>query len=427
MKIAIIGYGVEGRSSLNWMQRHHPEAQIVIFDQNTIEDIPDGVEFQHVADFMTQDFSSYDMLIRSPGIRPDAINAPPDKITSITKIFCDRCPAPIIGVTGTKGKGTTCSFIYEILIAAGLRAHLVGNIGVPALDVLDDVQPDDVVVYEMSNFQLFDMHRSPHIAVVIHLEIDHQDFHDTPIEYFDAKKNIARYQKSEDTLIYDGRNPIDLEFAAVSKAAHKVPYPITTSTEGFTREEMDELVGHIVIPGEHNRWNAEAAVLAASQYTQDRDAIRKGLANFTGLPHRLKFVREINGIRYYDDSISTTVGSAIAAMKAFAPPVTLILGGASKGVNFDSLARSVNDHSVHHVVLIGPEGTTRIKAALIAAGYNRYSELPTYTMTDVVAEANKHTTEGGVVVLSPACSSFDAFANYSERGEQFVAAVDALS
>lgn len=427
MKIAIIGFGVEGKSAVNWFAKNQPAAELTVFDQNRPEGVPEGVGVEEVTSFDAVDFSDYDLVVRSPGIRPDLFNVQPDKLTSGTKLFFEHCPAKIIGVTGTKGKGTTCSFIDSILRAAGHKVWLIGNIGVAALDVLDEVQPTDIVVYEMSNFQLFDMQRSPRVAVVVHLEVDHQDFHTSPDEYFGAKINIARWQKPEDTIIYDGRNQMDIKFADASPSENKIPYPITSDVAGFSRAEIDELLDSVVLPGEHNRWNAEAAILASSQFTTVRDAVRQGLASFTGLPHRLKFVREVNGIRYYDDSISTTVGSAIAAMRSFDRPIIMILGGSSKGVDFTEVAKTLFERNVKHVILIGPEGVTRIKEALLTQPQSvSISELEEYTMDEVIATANQYAEPGDVVVLSPACASFDAFENYSKRGEAFVAAVEQL-
>ncbi|MCL1840074.1 UDP-N-acetylmuramoyl-L-alanine--D-glutamate ligase [Candidatus Saccharibacteria bacterium] len=411
-RVAILGYGVEGQSVERYFRGW---AEIKVFDEKN------GVDFEKL------DFSEFDYVFRSPSVRPDRIETERlsdgskysfDRVTSATRYFFEKCPAKIIGVTGTKGKGTTCSLIAEILKAAGRKVWLVGNIGAAALDVLDEISGDDIVVYELSSFQLWDMTRSPHVAVVVHMESDHMDVHKDMAEYAAAKGNIARWQREDDVVVYDKTNPMSTEIAELSQG-QKVGYPTG---------EFEELLNKLVIPGEHNRMNGEAAILAVRAVgVEDEKAIADGLGSFTGLPHRLKFVREVEGVKYYDDSISTTPGSAIAAIRAFAEPKILILGGSSKGADFHGLAEVVRDGNVKKVVLVGPEGE-KLEQDLIGAGYEkivRVTEVP-YDMKNVVKITTETAEDGDVVILSPACASFDSFKNYADRGDQFIAAVEAI-
>ena len=231
MTIAILGYGKEGQSVEKYFNQK--DEKTAIFDNFTNEDLKN------------LDLKNYSMVFRSPSVPPL------DKTwTSITKYFFDNCICKIIGVTGTKGKGTTCSLIASILKSLGKTVHLVGNIGNPAIDILDKIQPDDVVVYEMSSFQLWDLNVSPNIAVVLGIEPDHLNVHKNFEEYVDAKSNIARYQKPEDACIYNISNEFSKQIANTSPAK-KFPYPLLNRPAN-----LDELLNNLYIPGKHNRDNA---------------------------------------------------------------------------------------------------------------------------------------------------------------------------
>lgn len=428
MKIALLGYGLEGESAYNYLRSLHPSAEIFVYDQaeTTKQELPTDVTFVGgVKDFHDIDA---DLVVRTPSIRPDAVTSK-GEITSVTKLFFDACPAPIIGVTGSKGKGTTASLTASILHAGGYTSHLVGNIGEPALDVLAKVQSGDVVVYELSSFQLWDLEKSPQVGVVLMIEADHMDIHSGMDEYVAAKANIAKYQQTSNTLVFNGNN----EYArAIAKESNgeKIPYP----SQQYAHIEGDYfyygatqlcLVSALHLPGEHNIENACAAITAAWAWVQDGEAIAQGLRDFSGLPHRLKFVREVGEVKYYDDSIATTPGSAIAALRAFTQPKVVILGGSSKGADFTELAQEIVKSTIRRIIVMGSEADN-IAVALDAVGVSDYCLMREATMRDVVARAEEVAEPGDVVVLSPACASFGMFKNYKDRGEQFIAAVEEL-
>ncbi|MDR2063845.1 MAG: UDP-N-acetylmuramoyl-L-alanine--D-glutamate ligase [Candidatus Nomurabacteria bacterium] len=427
MKIAILGFGVEGRCAFEYFSRRHPEAEIEVFDQARVES--NVVKITTIRDFVGMDFSDFDLVIRSPSIRPDRIKA--RNLSSMTAQFFQKCPAKIIGVTGTKGKGTTCSLIKSILERAGKKVWLVGNIGVPALEVLDEIADNDIVVYELSSFQLWDLKKSPQVAVVVHIELDHQDVHKSFDEYLAAKSNIALWQDRNGKIVFDSSNDHAVAIAAQS-VARKAPYPnrdLAHVENGAFYYGLKELCPTSVlnILGAHNVMNALAAISAVADWTLDEVAIRDGLHDFTGLPHRLKFVDEVDGVGYYDDSISTTAGSTIAAIKSFDRPEILILGGSPKGADFGELAQTVKDYRVKWVVLIGEEAV-RLEQALNAVHYRKITNLGTAkTMREIVLETKKRAERGDVVLLSPACASFGMFKNYADRGDQFIQAVQGLS
>jgi UDP-N-acetylmuramoylalanine--D-glutamate ligase len=443
MKIALLGYGVEGRSAYSYFSRHYPDATFVIYDEaeNPTFEPPAGVELKHGQNVLDQQIEA-DIVVRcSPPIAPVKIKTTGD-VTSVTRKFLDECPAPVIGVTGSKGKGTTASLIHSILTAAGKKSWLVGNIGKSALDVLDDVSPDDVIVYELSSFQLWDVDKSPHIAVILMIEPEHLDVHSDVDDYVNAKANIRKYQSVEDVCFYHPTNlfaqriarsggPADADAQELwrSQASR---YGIAQDGAVYVSEntffvQSDPIcsVDALQIPGIHNIENACAAISAALQYTHDYAAVEQGLRAFQGLPHRLKLVRELDGVKYYDDSIATTPGSATAALKSFDEPKVIILGGSDKGANFVELAEQVVKSDVREVITIGKMGP-KIAELIHDKGFDQVSEV-VGGMTAIVEAARSAAQPGDVVIMSPACASFDMFKSYVDRGEQFIAAVEKLN
>ncbi|MDB5163079.1 MAG: putative UDP-N-acetylmuramoylalanine--D-glutamate ligase [Candidatus Saccharibacteria bacterium] len=427
MKIAIAGYGIEGQENFRYWSQW-PENELTIVDEKcTGTDIPEGVASLVAPDAFSQ-LAGFDMVIRTAGLAPRKISTD-GKIWSATNEFFEKCPAPIIGVTGSKGKGTTASLIASILEAAGKKVWLVGNIGVPALSVLSQIQAEDIVVYELSSFQLWDIERSPKTAVVLYIETEHLDVHSSMEEYVEAKAHITRFQSADDVLIYNASNLYSSQIAEQS-SAQKVGFPSYEAAhvrDGWFYYGQQQLfpLDTVTIPGAHNIDNTLAAIDAVWAYTGDAEDIATGIADFKGLPHRLSLVRAVNGVEYYDDSIATTPTSAIAALRAFADkPKVLILGGSSKGSDFSELAQEITQHDVQ-VILIGDEAE-RIAEALQAAQFSNYEIIQDASAEAFTRRAAEIAQPGSVVLLSPAAASFGLFKNYVDRGEQFIAAVNAL-
>lgn len=412
MKIAILGNGIEGKSVAEYFKNE----DLTVFDEG------EGVNFGDL------DLAGYDLVFRSPSVDPRRLKE--GEMTSVTRYFFEKCPAKIIGVTATKGKGTTCSLIKSILEAAGRKVWLLGNIGVAALSVLDEISADDVVVYELSSFQLWDMTQSPWRAVVGMMEADHLNVHGSMEDYVTAKRNIVRWQGAGDMTVYYAGTQISREIGEGSEAEVKLAYPsekgahIADEWFYFGDEQICE-TSVMKIPGKHNAENALAAISVCFDLVLKKD-IEVGLASFEGLPHRTKFVRELDGVRYYDNSIATVPGSTIADIAAFDEPKVLIVGGSTKGAEFDELAKAIAEGDMRKVLLIGPEGK-RAKEALDLIGFSNYEDLgEDYNMESLVARAREIAQPGDVVLLSPAAASFDRFKSYSDRGEQFVAVLEAL-
>jgi UDP-N-acetylmuramoylalanine--D-glutamate ligase len=428
VKVAIVGYGVEGQSAYRYFAAQG--ADITVYHKERPEDLPADVKV--IEDAHARELMGYDVVVRSPAVRPDSLHTD-GQITTVVKEFFAVFPrGRIIGVTGSKGKGTTSSLIYEMLNAAGKRVHLAGNIGVPALDLLPDVKDGDYVVLELSSFQLWDLETSPHLAVLLMMEPDHMDVHTDVEEYVNAKANIASHQTPDDLLVYLPTNAMTMQ-AADQATGRKIPY---TAAPGAHVEDdwivMDDQkiiqTDKLGLVGQYNIDNACAAVTAAWQVTQDVEAMRRGLMGFKGLPHRLQLVAEVSGVKFYDDSIATTPGSAIADLRAFAQPKVIILGGSDKGADFTDLAAEIAKQDVRSVILIGTL-QDKIHDALRAANVDdgKIQPLGKSPMNTIVRAAADSAEPGDVVILSPACASFDMFQNYKDRGDQFVRAVKQLS
>lgn len=400
MKIALLGYGKEGQAAEKYFKTHF-NAECDIFENFTYDEIKQ------------RDYSSFDYILRSPSVPP--LNLPNE--SSLTKYFFDHCPCPIIGVTGTKGKGTTCSFIKSILDSLSEDAYLVGNIGTPSIEILDNLKPTSVVVYEMSSFQLWDLEKSPHIAVLGHLEPDHLNVHKDYADYLSAKANITRWQTESDYLIYYSKNPETVKIASTSRAK-KIPYPY---------EVPAEIIEAVRLPGTHNQENALAAIAAVASYLnispdefirEKKPQIIAGLSNFHGLPHRLEFLRELNSVKYYDDNFSTNPSSTRVAINAFPDNnVVLILGGRDK-TNYEDIPEIydiLQAPQIKKVILIGESGHELS---------NRYQD-SRFTLANSLEEAvqfAKQETENlnsAVVIMSPSAASFDMFENVYDRGKQY--------
>ncbi|MBQ2622849.1 UDP-N-acetylmuramoyl-L-alanine--D-glutamate ligase [Candidatus Saccharibacteria bacterium] len=401
MKIALLGYGKEGKSVEKYLKERHQNVEIDILENFDPEEIKQ------------KDFSSYNFVFRSPSVPPLHL----DNETSVTKYFLDHCPCPIIGVTATKGKGTTCTFIKALLDAEQKDAYLVGNIGVPAIDILDSLTEESVVIYEMSSFQLWDLEKSPHIAILGHLEPDHLNIHKDYKDYLDAKANITKHQTESDYLIYYKDNSETVKIADTSKA-HKIPYPFNIP---------EDIKNAITIPGEHNQNNCIAAIAAVAclknispdEYlTTSKNEILEGLKNFKGLPHRLEYLRTLNNVKYYDDNFSTNPASTRVAVNSFPNDnVVLIIGGRDK-TDYEDLPEIyeiLQSKNLKNIVLIGESGHK------LAKNYQDDRFILAKSLEEAINTARQYAEEynNSIVLMSPAAASFDMFENVYDRGAKF--------
>lgn len=446
-KVAIIGLSVEGIDSAMFLSAQG--SRITCCDRRNKEEL--GATYDLLASlgcdfFLGPSYLSaldqFDIIVRSPGIsaRTQELVAARDNgqmVTSLTGIFMDICPAPIIGVTGTKGKGTTSSLIAEMLKIHGRRVWLGGNVGTPLLSKVHEILNTDIVVLELSSFQLEDLHKSPHIAVVLKITQDHlanfdplaSNFHETREAYVDAKSNIVRFQKQSDSIICNGDDETSAFFSKLTPAT---PYRCSHSDENAdayiqddsvyikTPEGMQKICSQsdIHLLGAHNLENIAAAALAAKSVGTSLESIRRGAKVFEGLEHRLELVRSIGGVSYINDSFSTIPETTIAAIHAFSSPIILIAGGSDKKSDYTELGVQIALSETKELILIGLMAES-IKQSALAAGYKGKITEGLTDMHDVVACAAGVAEKGDVVLLSPACASFGMFQNYKERGKQF--------
>jgi UDP-N-acetylmuramoylalanine--D-glutamate ligase len=422
-KVAVLGLGIEGRDAINFLIDRG--AKVTLFDRKEEKDLDfaglekDGIEIVSGEKYLEGGLNGFDYIVRSPGVYrfiPEISEA--EKfgaiITSSIKIFFEECPGKIIGVTGTKGKGTTSTLIYEILKADGRDVYLSGNIGKPSLELLPKLNKDSWVVLEMSSFQLIDMDVSPHVAVVLNITEDHLDWHKDRQEYINAKKNIVSHQTMDDFAVVNDDYDLSRSFANYTKAKVFYPSKYNLSLPDGTK---------FLLRGEHNLENISAAISVARILGISESIIVKVVENFKGLEHRLELVDTIDEVSFYNDSFATGPQPTIAAINSFTEPETLILGGSDKGLDYKELGKIISEkENVKNIILIGQIGE---KIGSEISGKNIIN-LGKATMTQIVTEAYKLTPKGGVVILSPAAASFDMFKNYKERGNQFKDAIFSL-
>lgn len=423
-KIAVIGKGIEGESSAKYLKEQG--AVVSILDKTQGEDY-------------LKDVNQYDLIVRSPGVNPESLkDVSKDKITSQTKLFFDLSPAKIIGVTGTKGKGTTSSLIYEMLKKQGFDAYLGGNIGKPPFEFLDSLNVHSVVVLELSSFQLIDLDKSPHVAVMLMTTSEHLNWHKNLEEYIAAKRNILKFQTEKDFAVINKDYPQSRESDIETNGQIYYVSREDEAAQGcfvkdnaviIRKEDLEERVisaSEILLPGKHNLENVSAASMAAYLYGVSIQNIAHVLRTFKGLEHRLELINEINGVKYYDDSFSTTPETAIAAINAFTNPEIIILGGSSKNSDFKMLGDAIKSaKNLKAIIGIGGEWL-KIKEQLLDLDPEVLVLEGAKDMQTIVAAASKLAVPGDVVLLSPACASFGMFENYKDRGNQFKQQILAL-
>jgi UDP-N-acetylmuramoylalanine--D-glutamate ligase len=447
-KVAVLGLGMEGKDLVKFLLKQ--KAEIIVFDQKDKSELDlDGLKTSELkficgCDYLSGGLGKIDTIFRSPGFyrfMPEILKAERKgvEISSAIKLFFDLCPAKIIGVTGTKGKGTTSTLIYEILKASGKDVYLAGNIGKPFLELLPKLTKDGWVVLELSSFQLIDLIKSPHIAVVLNITTDHLDWHKDRKEYVKSKVQIVKYQKKSDCAVlnYDYEDSKAFEKLTKAKVSFfskerkvKGSYVKNNKIQLEIGNEKLEVgnTSNLKLRGRHNWENVCAAICASKLAGADIKSIKKVVFSFKGLEHRLEPIclplkdclLKVEGVSFYNDSFSTNPQTTTAAINSFEEPITLILGGFDKGLEYDGLAEEIKKKkNVKIIILIG-DIAPKLKRALKKAKFDgKVVDLKKSSMKKIVRKAFENTPKGGVVLLSPASSSFDMFENYKERGKQF--------
>lgn len=385
-RILIFGYGREGKSTENYIKAHVNYRSLDIFEGDK-KDI---------------DESKYDLIIKSPGIVMLEENP---KYTSQTELFLNEFSFRTVGVTGTKGKSTTSSMLAHTLNTCGKNAILLGNIGKPCFDMIDEISDDTIIVFELSCHQLLHIEKAPHISVFLNLFEEHLDYYGSMDKYFAAKANIISHQNGED-VAYLGENVPE-----ISSLSRK--HAICEAKQDF----------ELAIPGKHNELNAEFVYrIAVDEFGCEPDMVLQGLKTFKGLPHRLEFFDCVRGIRFYDDSISTIPEAAISAVESIEKVGTVILGGMDRGIDYDILVDYIKKTPEVSFIMAYATGERIYEETFQCSNVSRVEDLAA-----AVKEAFGITEEGMAVVLSPAAPSYGYFKNFEDRGECFKSLVRGYS
>jgi len=452
-KIALLGLGVENYAMLKFLLKKKIKAEFTICDQRDGEQLRDRVkEFTKnkniswkFGDDYNKSLFEFDILFRSPGwpISCPGIVETQNLaslrkgnngivLTSPMNLFFGLCPTKnVIGVTGTKGKGTTSTLIYSILKAAKKRVWLGGNIGIAPFEFLPKIKKSDWVVLELSSFQLEDATVSPHISVITNFYKEHlapadpnnPNYHKSLKTYLEAKLNIIRYQKKSDFVVINKNLESRIRNYELGGKMLFFSFKDKSADCFFENENQIKIhnsgfIIHTSLLGEHNKENIAAAVAVAKIVKIKDDVIMKAVAKFQGLEHRLEFVKEVGGVKYYNDSFATTPESSITALKSFSEPIVLLAGGADKGADFKQFAKEIKKR-VKFLVLLDGKATSRLQEELVKIGFLEEKMQTVSSIKDAVALAKRKTEPGDVTLLSTACASFGMFKNYKERGRLF--------
>jgi len=455
-KIAILGFGVEGRAIFEWLRKHN-YTELTVCDENVDlkKEMPDGVSVRLGPDYLN-DLTDFEVVFRSPGIKylaPEIQNALNNgvAVTSSTAFFLDQCPCPVVGVTGTNGKGTTATLVYNMLKAgklSGKKVFLGGNIGESPMTFLDNLDGDDLAVLELSSFQLQDLKKSPRYVVLLNTTSDHLDYHADSDEYLLAKESILRGQHKDclavlnkDYEYYKYYQPLVRgELREVSTKTTVADGAYVKDDEIFHAIDGEEekicSVKDIGLVGAHNVDNVLPAVVIAKELLVDTSTIQKVIKDFKGLEHRLEFVKQVDGVKYYNDSNATSPEASMAAVDSFDEPTALIAGGYFKGKGGaewykDWAVKILTKPNLHHVVLMGDTAEAMEEALHTGReqlGEAEGSETHVYKAKDLKEAVEKaaEVLDSGVCVMSPAAQSFDLFKNYKDRGDKFKKAVKKL-
>lgn len=441
-KVAVIGLGVSNIPLLDYL--HEQKAKVTVFDQRNIEEINKEImdkitaysfEFSLGKNYLEK-LKGFNIIFRSPSCLPTTPELLEEAnngaiVTTEIEMLIEMCPCKVIGVTGSDGKTTTTSLIYSILKKAGYNAWLGGNIGTPLFTKLPEMKEDDIVVLELSSFQLMGMSVSPNISVITNITPNHLNVHKDYLEYIEAKKSIFKNQDENGILVLNYDNEITNNCG--KEAPGKVIYFSSKEKlengyivdEGIIKECKDGVRKYILdtkevkLRGNHNFENI-ATALAATATLVEQDVAVEAVKEFTSVEHRLEFVRKINGAEWYNDSVSSSPTRTIAGLNSFDEDIVLIAGGYDKNLDYTPIAKPIIDN-VKCLILLG-QTSGKIFEAVKEELEKEKKTLPIYmcnTLQETIDLAKRHADKGDVVLFSPASASFDMFKNFADRGNQF--------
>lgn len=443
-KVAVVGIGVSNIPLINFLL--DLGAKVTAFDRKSQEQLGEvakdfvarGVDLK-LGDNYLDKLTGFEVVFKTPSMRVDSeallrVKGEGAYITSEMEEFVRYCPAKIYGITGSDGKTTTTSIIYNLLKEEGFHTWVGGNIGTPLFSQIESIKAEHRVVLELSSFQLMTMNVSPEISIVTNLTPNHLDMHKGMDEYIDAKKNIFKYQNSESVLVLNRENDITYSFLKEAKGKVKLfSSKRVLENEAFYKDGVLYLdnkplckAEDMVIKGVHNIENYLAAFSAVKDEVSV-ETMKKVFSSFKGVSHRNEFVRELEGVRYYNDSIGSSPTRTLATISVFEEPVILIAGGYDKNIPFEPLAEKGYD-KIKALVLLGVT-KDKIKMVFDKIIEEKKLDLPIYlvdSLEEAVYKARSIAKQGDNVVLSPACASFDMFPNFEVRGNKFSEIVNNL-
>ena len=448
-RVAIIGLGVSNVPLIDYL--HDLGSKIMVFNNKPIDTLDSSIldkiyeykiEYSFGENYLSK-LNGFDIIFRTPSCRPDLPEIQKEIergaiLTSEIELVLKLCPGTTIGITGSDGKTTTTSLIYEILKEENLNCYLGGNIGIPLFTKIAEMKPEDYIILELSSFQLMNMDISPNIAVVTNIAPNHLDIHKSYEEYIQSKANIFRYQTEDDLLILNYDNETTRNFAKVARS--KIVYFSSKQKlengfildNGVIKECENGLRRHIInnknikLRGIHNSENICAAI-AATNKIASIDSQIKAVSEFTGVSHRLEFVKEINGAKWYNDSIASSPTRTIAGLNSFDENIILIAGGYDKNLDYRPLAMPIIN-KVNKLILLG-QTSDKIYQAVMELLKTNNKKLDIYkvaSLEEAITKAKEISEKGDVVLFSPASASFDMFKNFEERGNMFKQLVNKL-
>ena len=422
-RVALLGYGREGKSSYAFLRRMFPEKELLIADKSPIEIEDPRVRILTGESYLDV-LQQCDVLLKSPGVPLRGIEIPSGlHISCQTDIFLRYAPCVKAGVTGTKGKTTTSTLLYEMLAASGVPARLIGNMGRPVLDYFDDME-GKIAVIELSSHQLEFTGASPHVAVWTNLYEEHLDHYNGGFTgYAAAKANICRHQSSSDVFIYTAEQPL-ADLADISSCqGERVPVGLDAGERDPFLRSLEGLNGHL--KGDHNRHNIYFAATAALCLGAIQEGIRRAVEGYQGIPHRLETVSSAGGIQWVDNCISTIPHAVLRDIEALGNVDTLIFGGLDRGLDYTAFAEELSRSAVRSFICM-PETGHSVAALLRQKGSGKAIVLVD-KMEEAVSEAARRTAQGCACLLSPAAASYNRYANFEEKGRHFAQCIAALA
>ena len=441
-KVAVIGLGVSNLPLLEYL--YEKKAQVTVFDERTMDEIPSETinkintyEFSYsFGKNCLEKLNGFNIIFRSPSCLPTRTELQKEAergaiVTTEVEMLMEMCPCKIVGVTGSDGKTTTTSLINAILKKAGYKTFLGGNIGTPLFTKLPEMEPNDIVVLELSSFQLMNMHISPDIAIITNITPNHLNIHKDYQEYIDAKKCIFKNQNEKGILILNYDNDITRECAKEANGnvvffSSKVKLDNGFIVDGNIIKECNDKVrkhilntDEVILRGNHNFQNI-ATALAATKTLVDTDIAVQAIKEFKPVEHRIEFVKEIDGVKWYNDSASSSPTRTISGINAFKENIILIAGGYDKNLEYEPLTKPVVD-KVSTLILIG-QTAEKIYDVVKNESEKENKKINIYmcdTLEQTIEIAKKSAKKGDVVLFSPASASFDMFKNFADRGHKF--------